>query len=437
MPLRKALTRLARTPIRPVLTPRQSFDASKSGVMYMFRLSTLPLARFGSRVWMRSRRFRKFSSETHKSGGKEVPWIPRMRWLPHYTTFQRFWQSIGGWAGFREWMTRKRFITIFNQKFETSASEMCAHTSFSFLALSYWVSDKRHRRLCVMASLGSIMIFNFWHPVGFTMWLQLKWNVVFLALNYAWVSQMDNESRMKWLDAAIDKEGIHRHVFPSLHKVDFGRIMRKATCKEFPQGHVLIREGEKTDVVYLIVSGTAEVRHNSGEHTWDVQSSQFVGTSGVHSSLYIERAHETVVVTSPFAQVLEWKKDKLIRVIENNPNIQAAVDAALSIDQLRKAFAKGGLIPKDTTRMYDQLVQSLLEEETHVSKRAKEALRKFRHLYHVPSSYHISTIEKYGWSERQFHRGFRYQDPSDAESLHSEGALSNWLGVIRRSIYTS
>ncbi|GAB5367880.1 hypothetical protein AAMO2058_001269900 [Amorphochlora amoebiformis] len=337
-------------------------------------------------------------------------------WSPHVSSWERAWLRVGRESGVRQWMTRKRSFSIFHHNITTCASEMCGHASFAMLAVSYAVSDMLDLRLYAIASIGSMMVFNFWHPIGFTLWLPFKWNSLFLILNVAWVAQMQSQIKMKWIDKTVDVDEIHRHVFPSLHKVDFGRLMRSARSKEFPKGHVLTSEGKKSDMVYLLVRGSAEVR-KAGVKLHDVNTSQFVGTLGVHSSLHIEHANETVVVTSASVKVLEWNKDRLVRVVEKSPTIQAAMDAALSIDQLRKTFGKGPQLSQETAKNYDLLVQSLLEDETHVPKKTKNALQKFRHLYHVPEKYHMEAIHKYGWTDEEFRRGYRYKENTENNAI--------------------
>eukprot|EP00466_Bigelowiella_natans_P000561 jgi/Bigna1/66481/fgenesh1_pg.1_\ len=195
----------------------------------------------------------------------------------------------------------------------------------------------------------------------------------------------------------------NRHVFPSLQKTDFASLMKTAVSEEYTKGTELTKENALNDKVFLIVNGKVTVT-KGGKPLYNLTTCQFVGTLGVHTSLYIDKSMSSTEVTSRTLRCLVWSKDDLARAVEGNSRLLAAVDAALSIDELRKTFAaadpaqhelKDGA-KTESGRMYDVLVQSMMKEETSVSNRTKNALRRFRILYNVGYDRHVNALQKSG-----------------------------------------
>jgi len=370
-----------------------------------------------------------------------------------FNSWERAWIMAGKGPGVRAWMMKKRTFKIRGYEVTVSASEAFGHMSFAMLALSYAVSDMLELRLFAIASIGSMMVFNYWHPVGFTLWLPFRWNALFLVTNIAWVMSMMRQNQMQWIEGVVDIESIHKHIFPSLSLNEFSSLMKTAQLKHYPKGHELTREFDRSSWVYLITSGTAQVSVGDN-NLFNLNEQDFVGTMGLHTSLYINKANTTTKVVSPKLQCLRWKKDQLIRSIESNPPLLAAVDAALSIDELRKLLKMqhhgprqqqqtqqqqqtttttqrhstmkylggAGEKPNDHSRMYDNLVKSVLGSSRVVSDEQRDSLLRFRRLYHVNDETHREALHNQGWTEKQFEDGSK--DNHRQDDLH-EASTSN------------
>jgi len=332
--------------------------------------------------------------------------------------------QVGRAPGVRKWMMRKRHFEAFGYQVSLSFSEACGHLSFGLLAVSYAFSDMMALRVFAIGSVGSMMIFNYWHPVGFPLWLPFRWNALFLAINVLWIGSMLKQNRMNWIDSRVDLDEVRTHVFPSLQKVDFARLMKTAEYHEYPATYPLMQEGANSEYVYLVVKGTARVS-KGGDRLYDISTCQFVGTLGVHTSLYIEKAMTSAKVTSRVLRCLRWKKEDLANEVSSNPRLLAAVDAALSIDELRKTFSAArpqiGDQSKvhESVKMYELLVQSVMGEEDQVSDQTKNALKRFRVLYGVPYEKHLKALQKSGWTKQQYSDGDKSPDKHhNDEAVH-------------------
>eukprot|EP00471_Norrisiella_sphaerica_P002355 CAMPEP_0184478362 /NCGR_PEP_ID=MMETSP0113_2-20130426/414_1 /TAXON_ID=91329 /ORGANISM="Norrisiella sphaerica, Strain BC52" /LENGTH=378 /DNA_ID=CAMNT_0026856127 /DNA_START=534 /DNA_END=1670 /DNA_ORIENTATION=+ len=335
----------------------------------------------------------------------------------NYNKWEQAWIHVTRGSKFRKYMMEKRTFNIWGYEYHVSISEICGHVSFAMLAISYTVGDMLMLRVFAIASIGSMMVFNYWHPVGFTLWLPFRWNALFLATNLLWVGSLHRHNQMSWIKKYdVDLDDIHRHVFPSLQKSDFARLMTSAVYKEYPANTLLSKENEKNGKVYLIVDGQVTVSRKS-KSMYKLATCQFVGTLGVHTSLYIDKAISTAMVTSRKLRCLEWKKDDLVREVEGNPRLLAALDAALSINELRKTFDMT-VTPankqdfeahskSEAAKMYELVVQSMMGDELYIPGRSKDALRRFRLLYKIPDSTHLKALEKAGWTEKQFEEGYK------------------------------
>mmetsp|Transcript_29303 Transcript_29303/g.47598 ORF Transcript_29303/g.47598 Transcript_29303/m.47598 type:complete len:421 (-) Transcript_29303:251-1513(-) len=381
-------------------------------------------------------RLKRLKSDKNERASQEVKIMNRgpTHWPGGmYNNWERAWINVSkGGGNFRQWMIQKRRFSAFGYEVEMSASEICGHASFGMLAISYAESDMLALRAFAIASIGSMMAFNYWHPVGFPLWLPFRWNALFLAINLLWVGDLYYKSRMSWIDSKVNLDEVHRHVFPSLQKTDFASLMKTAVSEEYTKGTELTKENALNDKVFLIVNGKVTVT-KGGKPLYNLTTCQFVGTLGVHTSLYIDKSMSSTEVTSRTLRCLVWSKDDLARAVEGNSRLLAAVDAALSIDELRKTFAaadpaqhelKDGA-KTESGRMYDVLVQSMMKEETSVSNRTKNALRRFRILYNVGYDRHVNALQKSGWSEKQYKDGFKSLENENVDAMDDHTAVHN------------
>mmetsp|Transcript_4746 Transcript_4746/g.8628 ORF Transcript_4746/g.8628 Transcript_4746/m.8628 type:complete len:333 (+) Transcript_4746:782-1780(+) len=330
-------------------------------------------------------------------------------WAPKTDSWERAWINLGRGQGVRKWMMHKYYIRIFGYDIHLSMSEVFGHMSFGLLAISYAVSDMLGLRVFAIASIGSMMVFNFWHPVGFTLWLPFRWNCMFLLLNLAWVGHLVRQTRMDWIDPTVDLDSIRRQTFPSLQMVDFARLMKCAELQNYPKDFPLTTEGDSMNRVHLVIRGSVEVSKKTVP-LYDVSEGQFVGTLGLHTSLYIDKAIVTAKVTSRNIQCLDWDRESLLKLVESNPRIQAAVDAAISIDELRKTFAatttlaeakRNGSLDTEKTAIYQDLVSCIASRSPKMSESTKTALKRFRTVYGIHEEEHEQALHKSDQSRKQ------------------------------------
>ncbi|CAN0282217.1 unnamed protein product, partial [Ectocarpus sp. 8 AP-2014] len=118
-------------------------------------------------------------------------------------------------------------------------------------------------RVLVLSGSTLNIMFNMFRVVGPPVWIPIKWNVGFLALNAAMVLLLMNE-REEAEELGKDPEQqarIFREIFmpAQLSPVHFLRLMDVADRRVMLKGNDLNQEGRPHEEVFLIVEGTAEV----------------------------------------------------------------------------------------------------------------------------------------------------------------------------------
>ncbi len=337
----------------------------------------------------------------------------------HSQSYETAWRAVSGnpenlWRRVRSFMMLQRHYKGPGIDFHMSHAEVAGHMSFALLAISYSCTDIFHLRLFAIASIGSMMVFNFWHPVGVTLWLPFRWNTLFLGLNVAWVSYLHSRYNIAWIDSAVNMRDVHNEAFPSLNKMDYVALMRKACYAEYERGAMLTKTGSASEKVHYVIDGDCDVL-KGGDILYKVREKQFVGTGGLHTGLYRDRGVMETKVTSGKLKCLEWRKSDLIDLVEKNTRILAAFDAALSIDELKKTYSawenakthhrRIEMDADNDLQMYHTLVKGVVGDSNAVSLSDKQALRRYRGVYGVTDDEHAEALQRVGWTLRQFEMG--------------------------------
>ena len=133
------------------------------------------------------------------------------------------------------------------------------------------------------------------------------------------------------------KSLLGRHqLFSSLGEDEIARLLEMSNEKDYQEGHVILREGELADSIFLIGSGVVSVvlQRRDGEKVTisTLGSGEFFG----EMALLDQRPRSATVIVEERCSLLEIKGDEFLKLMHGHPGIEFQVLLKLS-ERLRHA----------------------------------------------------------------------------------------------------
>eukprot|EP01041_Mallomonas_annulata_P009852 gene9852-20491_t len=154
-------------------------------------------------------------------------------------------------------------------------SNMAGHGAFLCLALSYLETDFFSLRMYAASGIFLSILFQYYREKP--LWIPIKWNGLFLAINCVMLSLLVLESREAQNilpeDKLLFELAFQNH---GMSPADFLHLMQKAKKQDFSRGEKLIVQGEWHNHLYVVMKGSLSV---SRDHKFDyhLNQYQFVG----------------------------------------------------------------------------------------------------------------------------------------------------------------
>ncbi len=125
------------------------------------------------------------------------------------------------------------------QHYSFNLSECFGHSSFILVALSYYSDDFLQLRLMAVLGSTSMLVFTYFHPHGRILWLPLKWNLLFIAINsYRIGKVLLDRWKAEKMDPGLKKfREDHLYVMDG---VDFLKLVKIAKEEVFEEGDVVL-----------------------------------------------------------------------------------------------------------------------------------------------------------------------------------------------------
>ena len=227
---------------------------------------------------------------------------------------------------------RKMLTTARPMLFGRSISEVSGHTAFALAGTAFLDPDILNLRLLSVASGGANLVFSYFHPVGKPLWLPFGWNLVFMAINGGHIYRILSE---RWQAERLPPQALDlwKAVFShqGVSAVDFSKLLSAGTWTTFRKGATLQAENELSASVFLLVGGGADVSF-AGKKSHKIRDHQFVGDMGLSSGITVAVPMRGVatVTTNQQTTCLVWSRQRLIDLMEANPRLAAAFQAALA-----------------------------------------------------------------------------------------------------------
>jgi CRP-like cAMP-binding protein len=332
---------------------------------------------------------------------------------------QTFWQALD------QILRKPRTIPIprwISPRHHTiTLSEICGHSSFLLVAMSYAVDDFLTLRMVAVAGSTVMLFFTYWHPHGRVLWLPLKWNVLFIAINSYRISKIYlDRYRAEQLSPEL-MELRQKHVF-LMDPVDFLHLVRVGNIVDYNKGDVVLSQGERNPHVFLVLRGTLKVSRDK-KLTYLMNEGNFISESGLHVGLLLHGSVESCcsVEADSNARVLCWDRNKLVDLMEHDPSLRRSLKAVLSLDlidklKMQRSLLSMGLIddPEEWTKRrteqtqhrYAAILRNLLSHPGDLVQRRRE-LNKYRKIHHINEDFHNEVLLMAGWTPEEFAAGHK------------------------------
>jgi CRP-like cAMP-binding protein len=310
---------------------------------------------------------------------------------------------------------------------------------------------------------GSMLFFTYFHPHGRVLWLPLKWNALFIAINsYRIASVMWNRycaDRMKpeWKKFRED----HLYI---VDPVDYYKLMSLGTEETFTEGDLIIQQGSANPFIRVVIEGELEVRRD-GVLTYIVEEGNFLSEAGLHAGLMLGGTIEScasIVVGKRFhpekdatnatskqtVRCIRWNRDELMELLQDDKPLKNALKAALSWDIVRKLKLQRHMLregrvqdPQAWTKKredqgisrYAAILQNMLRHPEEV-KNMSEVLTKYRKIHHIEDADHARALAKAGWTESEFKAGHKSHVEDEEDYVDDEEfEMARWKKARRYS----
>lgn len=353
-------------------------------------------------------------------------------------------------------------------------SEIFGHASFILVAASYATDDFLHLRIMAVMGAGSMVFFSYFHPHGRVLWLPLKWNALFIAINsYRILTVMWNRYQAEhFLQPELQK--FREHHLSVVEPVDWYRLMSVGTIEEFTEGDLIMQQGRANPYIRVVLEGELEVRRD-GVLTYVVEEGNFISEAGLHAGLMLGGTIEScasIVVGKRFhrdekdkeegsqataatasnkqrVRCIRWNRDELMELLQSDKALRNAMKAALSWDIVRKLKMQRHMLvegrvqdPQAWTQKredqgisrYAAILQNMLRHPENVEDMS-EVLTKYRIVHHIEDEDHAKALARAGWTDSEFKAGYkkRLEDDDDFDE-DVEFETERWMSVKR---YTS
>lgn len=265
-------------------------------------------------------------------------------------------------------MTRERVIRMLPGErgiVRTSASSAFGHLSFLLLGYSYLTSDLLTLRALAVGGLSATMVFQYFRDVP--LWLPLRWNALFVAINVFWVVKLwyENHEAERWCTA--EERALYDRHFSHMALADYRTLLKIGRWRDLEVGTELTTEGRQNSSVCVILDGAADV-YVGGKLCNTLPAGSFVGEMSLMRSIGAKvnqngnkpREASATVVISERARALQWNDAELRQLLRENEQIKSGIQAAFGVGLAEKLLKTRLLSTKTLSNTSPDVVRGAL-----------------------------------------------------------------------------
>jgi hypothetical protein len=198
--------------------------------------------------------------------------------------------------------------------------------------VSFLFKDMLKLRVVLMIANILELIYD-WQIDAASIWTNIGWSFLWIAVNAVQIGMIIHvKMNLKFTD---EEKLIHQTAFKQLSEIEFKKLMKEAQWKTFKDHEVLIYEGTVINNLMVVYDGLIEVEAG-GKKIAQLRNGSFVGEmsfiSGDLTSANVYAVAETKIIC--------WNKDKLKKMMQNNPELQLGLQAVLNSDLTLKLKQK-------------------------------------------------------------------------------------------------
>lgn len=237
-----------------------------------------------------------------------------------------------------------------------TAAEAAGHVSFVLLGVSYLTSDLLTLRALAVGGLSAAVVFQYFRDVP--LWLPIRWNALFVAINVFWVAKLyyDETAARRW--SSEEERALYAKHFAHMPMHEFKTLMRHGEWREVERGFEFTREGRANTHVHVLAEGSADV-FVGGRAVNKMRAGSFVGEMSFMRSLAGSNAKKkqmkprlasaTVIAAEP-ARIFCWEDSALRRLMRDNEQIKAGTQAAFGVGLAEKLLTTRVMSSKTFTQ---------------------------------------------------------------------------------------
>lgn len=337
-------------------------------------------------------------------------------------------------------------------------SNLAGHSAFVCLAFSYLEKDIFYLRVYAATGITLSIIFQYYREKP--LWIPIKWNFLFLAINTIMISFMLLEANEV---NSLSHDGIELYnvIFHSLGMtlIDLLHLMRRAEKKEFKKGEQLITQGKPHRHLYIVMKGKLSVNHD-GKFDYYLRQYQFVGELSYLSwrDSFNENNKKSNVpslnplsILSPMGErptepevdivgradviceedciVYRWSFQDLHDLQSTDQHLDVVLEKYLSADLFKKMNEK---LTQEPVIRYKTMLSAPLSSG-YVSSQERDVLAAYRAQQEISDSAHQSVLEELGWTAPEFDVGCK-GGPTPSELSQYQALLNRELqsGAVTR-----
>lgn len=295
-------------------------------------------------------------------------------------------------------------------------------------------------RVIAVAGSTAMLFFTYYHPHGRVLWLPLKWNLLFIAINSYRIGKvlLDRYTAQKLSDQMLKLRENHFYV---VDLVDFAKLVQLGTVETYKDGDLVVGQGTMNRYIRLVIEGELAVLRD-GHRTYTLEEGNFVSEAGLHAGLLLTGKVESCAAivardskNGEGVRLLRWDRTELMDLLLKDKSLRNSLKAALSWDIIRKLKSQRQMLaagsvakPEEWTikrnaqndQRYASILQNLLSHPNYVMQHRDE-LNKYRKIHHIDDEHHRLALEQCGWTPEEFELGHRIghaEDDGDEEEEH-------------------
>ena len=204
------------------------------------------------------------------------------------------------------------------------------HLAFLLTAVSFLLKDIILLRTTAVVSSIVGIGYNYFSVSG-PNWLPIFWLSIFAIINAIRIIGILREKLS--INFSEEEKELYETVFSNFNAVEYMKLFRTADWKNIPAGHVIAKEGEQIDGVYMLYNGEVSVERNGTE----IGRSRDGAMIGEMSFLKGENTPASAtVVSTQNCKCVFWPKVELRALLRRNPAIDVSLKHVFSIDLAKK-----------------------------------------------------------------------------------------------------